>query len=937
MKPSHSKSLERQGCLSLAAARVTALAIALAFAGCGADSVESLTASGQALAAKKDYKGAVIQFKTALQKDPQSAEARALLGQALLDASDPAAAAAELTRALDQKVDAARVVPSLARAYLLTGEYKKLTSQFGDLQLADAKALASLKTSVATAWAAQGDRARTETALAAALAAQADFPPALVLQARTEAGQGRFERATALVDEALKLDSRLYEAWHLKGEILLVGKRDQEAALKAFREALNIEPAYLPSHMALIAERINARDVPGAQALANELRKVLPKHPQTVYVDAQLAFSAGDLKKARELSQMLLRALPENSGVLMLAGAVEGQSGALVVAESHYAKALQLNPSLPLARRNLGQVYLRLGQPQKTLDTLRPLLDAGVQDPVVLAMAGEAHLKLGDLTAAEAAFRQAATLQPDNTRVRTALALAHLGRGDAETAFAELATVASQSEKDTFADQAIISARLSRREFDLALKAADTMVSKAPAKASALELRGRVQSFRKDYVAARQDFELALKADPALFSATVYLAGLDILEEKPAQARQRLQTSVDTDPKNYFARLALAATLQSDGAPLEDVRKLLTDGIRASPAEPGLRLQLVDLLLVKRQFKDALAAAQEAVAALPADSRLLDALGRAQMDAGDVEQSISTFRRLADKDPRDPTAHVRLADIYKGTNRQPAAESALRRALEIDPGLPRAQESLASMMLRDGRLKEASELARKIQAQRPRSTSGYSLETTVLMRQKQVDAALAVFRRGLAVKDHEPELARQYYVTLQRAGREAEADRFAVTWMRSHPNDLVFEYQLGVAAMERSDWAQAEARYLRVVQSLPKQVMALNNLAWVMSRRGKSGGSAYAQRAVDLAPNSPELMDTLALALMVDKQPAKALELQKKVVELRPTEPAYRLSLARMALEAGDKALARAELERLKALGASYPQQAEVSALAQKL
>ena len=918
-------------------ARVATLAAALAVVGCSGDSVESLLASGQALAAKKEHKAAVIQFKTALQKDPQSGEARYLLGKALLDSSDPAAAAVELSRALDQKVDAARVVPALARAYLLIGEYKKITSLYGELQLDDKQALASLKSTVATAWAAQGVRDKTVAAVTAALQAKPNFPPALVLQARIEAGQGQLDQASALLDQALLLDGSLYDAWHLKGELLAYVKKDEPGAAEAFRKALSIEPNYMPSHLALIAARLSARDIPGAKAQVDVLRKVLPKHPQTIYIDAQLAFGTRDFKRARELTQSLLRDMPDNPGILQLAGAIEGQLGSLVLAESHLGKALQLNPKLLFARRNLGQVYMRLGQPQKTLDTLQPLIAVGVNDPDTYAIAGEAHLALGNAKAAEAAFRQAVSIKPDNLRVRTALALTHLSRGDADTAFSELETIAGQSSKDTFPDQAIISARLSRREYDQALKAADVMVAKASAKASALETRGRIQRLRKDYAAARKDFEQALQADPALFSATVNLAGLDMLEKKPEQARQRLEASIKTEPKNHYARLALADLRFRDGAPLNEVKALLGEGIKASPTEPALRLQLIEMLLGKRQFKEALAVAQDATAALPTDLRVLDALGRAQMESGDVEQSISTFRRVADADPRSAMPYLRLADIYRATNRRPAAESALRRALEVEPGLALAQEALAGLLLSTNRLPEAIELARTIQQQRPRAAGGYVFEATVHQRQKKLAPALEAYKRGLAVKDHEPELARQYYLALYRNGRKAEADQFGAAWINANPTDVAFDYQLAVAALEREDYPQAETRLQRIVQLRPEYPDALNNLAWVLASRGKPGGAAFAQRALALAPDKPEFMDTLALALMVDKQPAKALEVQKRVVELRPTEPAYRLSLARIAIEAGDKTLARAEIDRLKALGASYPQQAEVAALAQKL
>ena len=913
------------------------LAASIALASCGSDSVESLLASGKSHAAKREHQAAIIQFKTALQKDPASSEARYLLGQALLDASDPAAASLELSRALDQNADVSKVVPALARAYVLSGQYKKATTLYGDMNLPDARAQASLKATLATAWAAQGDKTKTLAAADASIKAVPDFPPALVLQARIEAGQGKFDNAKVLVERALKQDENLYEAWHLKGEFLTFVDKDSKAAAEAYRKALSIEPAFMAAHMSLVSDRIRARDVDGVQAAVDQLRKVLPKHPQTAYLDAQLAFWKRDFKKAREIVQALLRALPDNPDVLQMAGAVEAQLGALVLAESHFAKALQINPRLYLSRRNLGQVYLQLGQPSKTLDTLQPLLTAGTQDATVHALAGSAYLAVGNAAMAEQAFRQAVSLKPDHTRVRTALALTHLARGDAETAFDDLQTIAGESGKDTFADQAIISARLSRREYDAALAAANALLVKDGGKAATLEQRGRIQRLRKDYTAARSDFEQALKVDPSLFSATTSLAALDVLEKKPDQARKRLEVSLQAEPKNYYARLALADIRLREGASLEEVTRLLADGTQLSPTEPELRLALIELLLNKRQYKDALSVAQDANAALPNDSRVLDALGRAQAEAGDIEQAISTFRRVADAKQGSAAPHLRLAQIYAATNRKAAAETALRKALEVEPNSELAQQAMAGLMLSSNRMDEAIAFARKLQEKKPRAASGYVFEATVLIRQKKLDQALAAYQRGLAVKSHEPELALQYYLTLQRNGRRAEGDRFGAAWTKANPDDLVFDYQLAVTALQRNDLEQAETRLLRIVQLRPNYAVALNNLAWVLASRGKPGGAAFAQRALALVPDKPEFLDTLALALMVDKQPAKALEVQKRVVELRPTEPAYRLSLARIALEAGDKTLARAELDRLKALGASYPQQAEVAALAQKL
>jgi cellulose synthase operon protein C len=122
-----------------------------------------------------------------------------------------------------------------------------------------------------------------------------------------------------------------------------------------------------------------------------------------------------------------------------------------------------------------------------------------------------------------------------------------------------------------------------------------------------------------------------------------------------------------------------------------------------------------------------------------------------------------------------------------------------------------------------------------------------------------------------------------------------------------------------------------------VLAVYPNNVPALNNMASMVVSNGGKDAVEYAQRAVDLMPNSPPLMDTLATALVADRQTARALEVQKRAVELSPKDDLLRLGLAKVALAAGDKALAKQELLHLQKLGGAFPAHAEVEKLLPRL
>ena len=888
--------------------------------------------AGKTSAAKGDYSTAAIHFKTALQDKPEWGEARFRLGEALLASGDPAGAVAQLERALDQKYPADQVVPSLARAMLVTGEFTKLTSLYGETTFSDKLATASLKSSIAAAWAAQGDAEKTRRAVDESLALAPDLPPARLLQARTMAGQGEFAQASEIVEKLLSRDASMHEAWLLKGEIALQ-KKDAKAGESAFRKALELHPDFAPGHLALINLHFAEGDIGKVKSQLAQMQSLLPNNPSTLYVAALVAYRTGEFSQARELSQRLLLGSPDNLAALLLSGTVQAQMGSLILAESHFAKALQVNPQFYPARVNLAQVYLRLGQAAKALDTLKPLLGRdGPASAQANALAGDAELRLGNTEAAEASFRRASALDPSNDRVGTALALSRLSRGEANAAFSDLAMLSGKS-KDGVANQAIVTARLRRGELNAALAAADAMTAKQPKSASAFALKGRVHLARGDLAGARAAFDEALRLDPALFDATSNLANIDVAEGKPAAARQRLEASIKSDLQNVYPRLALAKLQVRLGTSPEELRTTLDDSIRLAPGVAEPRLMLFDALLRRRQFKEALEQARQALSTMPNDAVVLEAVGRVQLQAGEGDQALSTFRRLAGLLPDSDVPYVRLGEAYRRSGQQEAAEAAYKQAIDIRPSSAAAQDGLLQLLKGGSRQREIIGFGQALQRSRPADPFGFLLEGAGYSLAKNPDAAIATYRKALVSNRDSAPLASALFLALDGNGRGAEAERFATDWSKAHPNDVDFGFEVSKAASGHGDLDRAEAILRKLVAKQAFNPILLNNLAWILADRNRTDALAVAQRAANLLPADASVIDTLAHALAADKQYAKALTTQRRAVELAPNEDILRLNLARVAIQAGDKELARTELARLKSLGASFAQQAEVSKL----
>lgn len=903
-------------------------------AGCGGDNPETLIASGKEFLAKNDSKSAVIQLKNALQQNPNLGEARFLLGKALLENADAAGAEVELRKALELKYSAELTVPLLARALLSTGQAKKITDEFSNIEVLAGEPTANLKTILSAAYQAQGNPEAAQTALSAALAAQPDYAPALLASARLKAANRDFDGSLAIVDGILAKSPIDPEALLLKGSLASI-QNDQTGALELYRKAVEAKPNFLLAHSAIISVLMQQAKIDDAVKQLEALKKVAPKHPQTIYLDSQLTYQRKDYKAAKELAQQLLKVSPNNPNALQMAGAIEYQLGSYVQAESYLNKALQLAPEMPLARRLLISNYLRTGQSAKALSTLTPVIGKIDKDPALLTLAGQTFLQNGDPKKAEEYFSKASKLDPDDPAKRTSLAITHLALGEMNAGFSELEQI-SASDKGTSADLALISAHLRQNDLDKALKAIDNLEKKQPDNPATYNLRARTLLAKKDIAGARVSFEKALSINPAFLPAAASLAAMDVAEKKPDDARKRFETVLVSDPKNIGALLALADLKNAAKGKPEEILGFITKAVEANPTELAPRLAQIEFHLRNKDQKSALTAAQNALAAIPEKPELLDALGRTQQISGDSNQALSTFGKLASLQPNSPIAQMRMAEINLANKNKDEAAKNLRKALEIKPDLLEAQRGLILLALDSKKPQDALGLARDIQKQRPKEATGYVLEGDINASSKQWPEAIAAYRNGLK-QAPAPELAIKLHTALLASGNTAEAEKSAVTWTKEHPKDIAFRMHLGDVATARKDYPAATQHYRNALEIQPNNALVLNNLAWVSGEMKSPKAMEYAEKANLLSPNQPPFMDTMAMLLVSKGETAKAIELLRKALEISPQATAIQLNLAKVLIGAGRKDEARKELDALAKLGEKFTAQSEVARLQKDL
>lgn len=902
--------------------------------GCGGENPESMLASAKDYLSKGDNKAASIQLKNVLQKDPKQAEARFLLGKTLLNSGDATAAEVELNKARELNFSSDQVTPLLAHAQLLLGQNKKIVDELAKIPMSTPESKADLQSSVGLAYLMLGRVDAAQAAYDAALAAVPDYGPALIGQARIKAGKRDLAGALKLIDSALEKSPKLYEAWQLRGDILRA-QGDAKQAAEAYRQALAIKPDLLAAHSALIARMLETDEIDAAAKQLEAMKKVAPKHPLTGYLNAQILYRQKDFKAAQAAIQQYLKVLPDNTLGLQLAGVIEYELKAYTLAESYLQKALPKTPELGLTRRTLIASYLRSGKPAKALSTLQPVIDKIDDNSNMLALAGEVYMQNGDVDRAAKYFSKSAALDPANTAKRTSVALTNLAKGDSETAFRELEQISSV-DSGIKADLALIAAYLNRRQYDQALDAIATLEKKQPDNPLPFNLRGSALLGKGDAAGARRSFEQALAKSPLYFPAAASLASLDLIDKKPDAAKKRFDDILAKDPKNVQALLALAELRAKTGGKTDEVAPLIKQAIAANPTEAGPRIALVELYLGAKDAKSALAAASDALGVLPDRPEIVETAGRAQQAAGDNNQALASYGKLVALLPNSPRPLLRMAEAQVAAKDKAAAMQSLNKALAMTPDLIEAQRGIAMLHLDAGRTAEALAVCRQIQKQRPREAVGYVLEGDIHTLKKSWPEAIAVYRTGLK-QSGVADLAIKLHAALAANGNAAEAERFADSYLKEHAKEQQFRLYLAEAANLRQDYALAVKHYRVLLDAQPNNPALLNNLAWTLSRTKDPKAIEYAEKAYQLAPNQPAIMDTLSELLLEKGDTARALQLAQQASALTPQNAFIQLNLAKALLKSGKKEEAKKELDELAKQGDKFSAHAEVSKLRQSL
>jgi Flp pilus assembly protein TadD len=129
------------------------------------------------------------------------------------------------------------------------------------------------------------------------------------------------------------------------------------------------------------------------------------------------------------------------------------------------------------------------------------------------------------------------------------------------------------------------------------------------------------------------------------------------------------------------------------------------------------------------------------------------------------------------------------------------------------------------------------------------------------------------------------------------AGKADDAAAGLREWWRTHPDDKAVLAMLATYDLTAQRFDAAREELETVTEGMSGDPIMLNNLAWLYQKAGDPRARSIAERAYMLAPNQPQIKDTLGWILVQQGQAPAAVVLLQEASAVGP-EVRYHLAVA---------------------------------------
>ncbi len=552
----------------------------------------------------------------------------------------------------------------------------------------------------------------------------------------------QWDEALTMLDDAMTIDNRYAQAYYLRGRILwMLGRYDE--AKTAFLRAIDedICPLRATGAMLEIVREVGReREIPVVDFVGLLERLSEYATPgETLFLD----HVHPTIETNRRLALFLLETM-NRQGIVHFSKGWDETQIRQVTKEVEDRLDERAHGS---ALRNLARVFRWAGKFEEGYKLALRAVQMIPDDAEVHTLIGATAVELGRIDEAIGSFRQAILIQPNYVEARSSLADALAGQGQI--------------------DEAIDHYRRS--------------IQDKPNHATTYCNLGVAMSAKGDMNEALECLYRALEIKPDFAEAHNSLGSVRVAQGKLDEAIDQYKTALRIEPHYIHARHNLASVLRWQGKFDEAIRQF-KGALRIQPDYVDAHCGLGLTFLSQGKLNEAIRSFHRALQIKPDCIEAHSSLGDILSDQRQLDEAIDHYRQALSADPENAHVHCNLGVAMVGKGKLDEAVNHFHQAIQIKPDHTEAYNNLGSLLAAMGRLDEAidhlrqalqtkSDVKPTLRAERSRTINRYSQAFQpkadyarvhynlgdMLVRTGDLTGALENFREALRLKPNWPE------------------------------------------------------------------------------------------------------------------------------------------------------------------------------------
>jgi tetratricopeptide (TPR) repeat protein len=602
---------------------------------------------------------------------------------------------------------------------------------------------------------------------------------------------------------------------------------------------------------------------------------------------------------AVKMLQENLLTSPGDQRSRMLLAAVHEKAGEPQTALTVYREALARSPEDVQVIVTVVSALYRSGEFTEAQEILDRAKQQGLTHPYLQRLQLQGARRRGDLTEASDILQAFLQQDPNSTSDSLALALVRMEEGNYVESGRILNTLRGKTPDSTSVLAAQIHLAVLQDNAEEAIRLCDEAIRNLN-NSFAYMLRAETYVALKQNDKAAADFERAVALEPK--KADIWVArsefryrSLGRVHDAIADIRKAMELLPDSVP---IQKRAIALMLSSgEPALIREADRLVDRAISSAPADQRLRLFKAQILLLAGNnpaIEQARQVLREILDKYPKYADAWEWMARLELQMGDPGKAVETALRGLGQNPED--RQLLLVKALAEKESAPASAALTFKGLADQyPEDPDILIELADADVRAGRAEQAVEVLR----QRLTKFNGSARRrcemalAASLYKAGERENARVLFNSLMQAEPDDPLPVVTLAQLLGQEKRWSELNQLVTQWRGAHPDDTATTGALAGALTRTGDkeaMQMAEDLLRVMLERNPKSVPSLMLLAMLMQNSGRNEESvALNRRVLEVDPNNVVALNNLAWVLCEQQgQYQEALELAEKGLKMAP-------------------------------------------------